>query len=301
MKRVLCLSGGVRGMAQIMVLRKLEQEFGKPLHEVYDLVAGTSVGAINAGIIASGKVSMDEAVELYPDLVKKVFKKRGFFKKPKYDRKNFLGVWNDLVGSDITMSDVKTNLMITSVDLVSDTNIFFKSWHNDVSDTDLSEIVMRSFAAPLYFGQMPDSETQRVYSDGGVGYSNLPLNEVKLQAESFGWYDSEKCGDTTVQFDCIGTLYNSEKPNFDKVAKQSWVRQVADFMNPKEGGLARAQSADDQIRMMKYISKHNKNIKFRYWDTDADPSTLVLDGVKYVPYYRRLGEEMSNKPLIELP
>lgn len=295
MKRILVLSGGgTMGMAQVQVLAKLEEEYGKPLHEVYDLIAGTSVGAINASIVASGIMSMRKLADNYESYMSRVFKKRGFFKKPKYDTNNFYNLWDDIAPEGIKMGDVKTRLMITSVDLVDDVNIFFKSWHEKSSKTELKYIVARSFAAPMYFGQIVDKEDKRVYSDGGIGNSNFPINEVKLQAEVEGWYHNGE----EVQIDAIGTLYPEEKQSFDKVAKGRWTKQLLEFMNPAKGGMARVQSREDQIRRMKFICEHNPSIKFRYWDHPAKGKTLKLDGVDHVNYYKELGLKMAEKPLL---
>ena len=58
-KRILiCSGGGVKGYAQAQVLKKLEKDYG-PLHERYDLVCGSSVGAINGSMLASGRITMD--------------------------------------------------------------------------------------------------------------------------------------------------------------------------------------------------------------------------------------------------
>lgn len=297
MKRILCLSGGgVRGVAQLQVLKKLEADYGKPLHEVYDLIIGTSVGAINASIIATGKVSMEELNDKYDDMIHTIFKKRGLFKTPKYDRDNFIDVWRDLVGY-YQFGEAKTKLMVTTVDLVTDTNIFYKSWHPEFKDKlhQMPHIAERSFAAPLYFGQIVDIYNKMVYSDGGIGNANLPLNEAKLQAEAFGWYDDGE----EVEIHAIGTLYDATHPSFDKVSKGRWLKQVLDYLSIKNGGLARAQSREDQIRMMKYICKHNASIKFKYWDADCENKYLILDGVKYINRYRRLGTAMAESPLIE--
>lgn len=282
------------GMAQVQVLAKLEEEFGRPLHEVYDLVAGTSVGAINASIVASGIMSMRELADNYSEYIGRVFKKRGFMKKPKYDTGNFYKLWDDIDPNNITMGDAKTKLMITSVDLVDDVNIFFKSWHEKSGKTPMKEIVARSFAAPMYFGQIVDKKDKRVYSDGGVGNANFPINEVKLQAEIEGWYsDGEE-----LLIDAVGTLFPQEQESFEKVAKQSWLKQLGDFMKPTKGGLARAQSREDQLRRMKFVCEHVPNIKFRYWDHPAKGKTLKLDGVEHLDYYRELGIEMAKAPML---
>lgn len=297
MKKILCLSGGgVRGVAQLQVLKKLEKDAGRPLCEEYDLIIGTSVGAINAAIIATGKISMEDLDTKYDDMIDNVFKKRGFFKKPKYDRQNFVKSWESILGKGMTVGDAKTRLMVTTVDLVSDINIFYKSWHEDDAKESMTDIVCRSFAAPLYFGQMVDKDEQRVYTDGGVGNANLPLNEAKLQAEAYGWYsDGEE-----VEIHAIGTLFSMPDATFKEVAKGRWTRQVLDFMNPAEGGLARAQSGMDQIRRMRYICGHIPTIKFKYWDSAFDKKKLKLDGVKYMDQYRKQGELMALMPLIQI-
>lgn len=312
-RKVLCLSGGgAKGVAQIQLLKKLEADYGKPLCEVYDLIAGTSVGAINASIIASGKISMDDLEKRYIEILERVFKKKWlgwlgwleWLNKPKYDRKNFINEWDDLIGDSFLMGDVKTKLMLTSVDLVTDNNFFFKSWHDDDSIEKLVDITCRSFAAPMYFDHIVDKENQAVWSDGGVGNANLPLNEVKTQVESFCWYDTEDCDDddtcNKVQIDAVGCLYSDPHNTFKDVSKQKWISQLLDVINPMNAGLARVQSRGDQIRMMKYLSTKNRNLMFRYWDMEIPKKLDKLDGVEYVYEYKKYGIEMSRKPIIDI-
>jgi len=302
-KRVLCLSGGgAKGYAQIQVLKQLELEYKKPLCEVYDLIAGTSVGAINSALIASGKYTMDELDKIYPDVLKRVFHRNWYrLATPKYQRKYFEEQWNNLIGSSFLMGDVKTKLMLTSVDFVEDINHFFKSWHIDDSCDKLVDVVCRSFAAPFYFGHIVDDVRKKVWSDGGVGNANLPLQEVKTQVESFGWYDSVDCNnDRSVQIDAIGCLYSTCQSKFEVVSKNRWIHQIFDYMKPLSGGFARVQSRLDQVRTMEYLSKNNKNIKFRYWDKEIPEKYDELDGVKYLEQYKVFGIEMAMKPLINV-
>jgi len=301
-KKVLCLKGGgAKGYAQLQVLKALEKEYGKPLHEVYDLIAGTSVGAINAALISTGKFSMDELEKIYPSVLKKVFTKKWYrVKKPKYQRKYFEKEWSKLVGTSFTMGDSKTKLMLTSVDLVKDINHFFKSWHSEMSKEKMVDIVCRSFAAPMYFGHIVDKKNKMVWSDGGVGNANLPLNEVKTQIESFKWYDFPGKGDNQIQVDAVGCLYHDPHHKFSDVSKDRWLKQVIDFMNPAGGGLARVQSSQDQVRMMEYLSRKNSNITFRFWDKDIPKKFDKLDGIKYLREYKKYGIEMAKKPLLDL-
>lgn len=55
MYRILSIDGGgIRGIIPAKWLEKLEESFGRPLHECFDLVAGTSTGSLVAAGIAAG-------------------------------------------------------------------------------------------------------------------------------------------------------------------------------------------------------------------------------------------------------
>lgn len=59
--QILCLSGGgFLGLYTASVLRRLEEEFGAPIGQCFDLIAGTSVG----GIIALGLAAHKSAGEI---------------------------------------------------------------------------------------------------------------------------------------------------------------------------------------------------------------------------------------------
>ena len=50
---ILCLDGGgMRGILTIQLLKKLEEKAGIPCYELFDMVAGTSTGAIIGGLVS---------------------------------------------------------------------------------------------------------------------------------------------------------------------------------------------------------------------------------------------------------
>src|SRR5450432_517190 len=64
-RAILCLDGGgIRGILTLQLLKALEAQAGAPCHQIFDMVAGTSTGAIIAGLIASGRSAV-EIDELY--------------------------------------------------------------------------------------------------------------------------------------------------------------------------------------------------------------------------------------------
>lgn len=67
--------GGSLGVYTLGVLTEIEKMLKKPLHEVFDLVYGTSTGAIIASLIALGK-NQETIKELYFSLAPDVMKRR---------------------------------------------------------------------------------------------------------------------------------------------------------------------------------------------------------------------------------
>ena len=86
-KRILALDGGgVRGAMAIAVLEKIETVLRRRhgnhpnfrLSDYFDLIGGTSTGAIIASGLAAKGFTASEIRDLYEDLVPRVFQQRGF-------------------------------------------------------------------------------------------------------------------------------------------------------------------------------------------------------------------------------
>src|SRR5438309_11848572 len=75
--RILSLDGcGAKGFYTLGVLREIEGMVKCPLHEKFDLIFGTSTGAIIGALLALGK-SVKEISELYEEHVPTVMKNKG--------------------------------------------------------------------------------------------------------------------------------------------------------------------------------------------------------------------------------
>ena len=75
--RILCMDGGgIRGMSTIQMLRRLEKGTGKRVHELFDLVCGTSTGGILAMAVGVHNHSLDRCDEIYRDLGQQIFSNR---------------------------------------------------------------------------------------------------------------------------------------------------------------------------------------------------------------------------------
>ncbi|XWS19439.1 hypothetical protein CRYUN_Cryun31cG0016100 [Craigia yunnanensis] len=74
--RILSLDGGgMRGLATVLILKEIEKRTGKRMHELFDLICGTSTGGILAVALGIKSMSVDQLEEIYRNLGKVVFTK----------------------------------------------------------------------------------------------------------------------------------------------------------------------------------------------------------------------------------
>ncbi|XP_066990221.1 85/88 kDa calcium-independent phospholipase A2-like isoform X3 [Macrobrachium rosenbergii] len=71
--RVLCLDGGgIKGLVMTQMLFVIQEILGRPIHECFDWISGTSTGGFLALMLCSGK-SVQDVQSLYYNLKEKVF------------------------------------------------------------------------------------------------------------------------------------------------------------------------------------------------------------------------------------
>lgn len=74
--RILCMDGGgIRGSATVQMLRRLEEGTGRRIHEMFDIICGTSTGGILAVALGVHKHDLDRCNEIYTDLGTRIFSK----------------------------------------------------------------------------------------------------------------------------------------------------------------------------------------------------------------------------------
>ena len=305
--RALCLAGGgIRGVFQIEMLKEFEKRDSALVSDTFDLMCGGSVGAIDAGVVATGKHTALELSNIYEDFCKHIFKKKPWYQFPKlplYDKKIFVDLFSELIGLDVKFGDVKTKLMIASINAVRDNlgneqTRLFKSWHEDDAEIPLYQVIVYSFSAAMYFGQTAYPQRKMVFRDPGQGFYNFPIDFVKDEAEVLGWY----LGNNHLLVDAIGTLYDADPnlQNYNFVNNQTNVRQILDYLDLNNGGEASAMAVSDQVRKLGWNCKHNPNIHFRLWNEEIATKKLAMDKFQYFNEYASLGRLCATKftPLV---
>ncbi|MGI8950138.1 MAG: patatin-like phospholipase family protein [Chitinophagaceae bacterium] len=187
---ILCLDGGgMRGILTLQLLKKIEEIAGIPCWQFCDQVAGTSTGAIIAGLIAFGKTA-SEIEELYIQFVTKVFLKRNllsdrFLNPPKYDKKNYRAALKEVLG-DITLEEAckktTSDIFITAKDVTDNEETYFTCFENNgqiigtYKDALLRTVMEATMSAPTYFHSLER------FIDGGTTTYNNPSLAALLEA-----------------------------------------------------------------------------------------------------------------------
>jgi len=168
--------GGIRGAIVTKALSMLEEHLGKSVHDIFRLTAGTSTGSIISAGIGSGLTAVQMHL-LYIGLGNKIFKKswRTFFwplTRYRYPHTALTQALHEHIG-DKKMGDFweaapRTDVVITTFDLLANKTRFVKPWKKEYQDWPVSRAVLASSSVPTYF---PVVEGR--YVDGGVGsYAN---------------------------------------------------------------------------------------------------------------------------------
>lgn len=221
--KILCIDGGgVRGIYPAYILKRIEEVFAVRLHEIFDMVVGTSTGSIIVSAIAVD-YPLTGVVSIFEEKSRHIFKKTPFsfggVTASRYDRKELEDILKLALGSR-TLSETKTRLVIPATDLVSGNVHVFKSKYLDefVRDTDvkIADAVLASCAAPTYFDPKTVGEANYLLADGGL-WANNP-STVAL-TEAIGKLGLDK---NQVKILSVGTGSKQVSYEIGGVGKKKW-------------------------------------------------------------------------------
>ena len=202
--RILSLDGGgIRGIIPAIVLAELEQKTGRPICELFDLIAGTSTGGILALALtkpdAHGKPVFPAArlIELYEKEGGRIFSPAwhrwpiiGFIFdlfEVRYSSKNITRVLQRYFGAT-RLSDVLTPVLVTAYELQKRDPWLFKSERAKAEadhDFPMHQVAYATSAAPTYFPPLklhaPKPLKWYALIDGGV-YAQNPAMAAYVEA-----------------------------------------------------------------------------------------------------------------------
>ena len=196
-RRVLSIDGGgIRGIIPAMVVAHIERKMGRPAHELFDLMVGTSTGGILAlglsrpGASRPAQFSARWVVKLYEEQGANIFEYSlwrklrtvGGILDEAYSHEVLEGILGKYFAG-ATLGDCKTPTMVTSYDIQNRRTVFLKSWYADHQLVRCCDAARATSAAPTYFEPKPldTGDVASVLIDGGI-FINSP--SVSAYAEA---------------------------------------------------------------------------------------------------------------------
>ncbi|MGH2402032.1 MAG: patatin-like phospholipase family protein [Candidatus Limnocylindria bacterium] len=288
MRRILSIDGGgVRGIIPAVLLASLERSTGRLTRETFDLVAGTSTGAVLAAGIAAG-IPAERLVTLYAVRSPEVFRSvplvsglRRLLTGTIYDTARLHTLIRDELGPEARewrLNDAPIDLLITAKRLVDGMPWYF------VRDTPanscraggfrLVDAVTASAAAPTYFRPWPIAPIGELI-DGGIGVAGNPVYQACVEA--FDYTHAYDRADTLVVSLGTGKLLRRERP--------AWLW-------PWLGWLLAELLRSPAEQQTELVHRHYRDVPFYRLDLELERE-IGLDAVDRIDDLRAYGERLA--------
>jgi hypothetical protein len=322
--RILSLDGGgIRGAFIAGFLAGLEDHFGAGIGSYFDLIAGTSTGAIIAAAVATG-IPADRIESFYCErgpiiftrrpkgrlsrlvfgiprwIVNLALRKTGLdcdqFFYPRYESEGLRNALVEVFGEK-TLAESVTRLIIPAVDLTRGQTIVFKTPHLPGLVRDrhykLVDVLLATAAAPLYF---PHAVIARgsAYVDGGL-WANNPSMVAVAEAHRIGSEARRPGVDFPISHDDIHLLSigTGMAPYFDIPCEKSGLSFWASRLIGVTGS---AQSQGITFQSQYVLGSRSHRIDFELPRDGA----WTLDNVKYIHEMIHRGRERANERYAQL-
>ncbi|MHC2624998.1 patatin-like phospholipase/acyl hydrolase [Bradyrhizobium huanghuaihaiense] len=262
--KILSLSGGgVRGIFQAVFLREMASQLGVPLREQFDLIAGTSTGAIIALGIALD-VPLGDVVDLFENHGAQIFPERlrrasqrtlsYACKGPIYQQAPLRSLLTEVFtdnGRQLQLKDCVPPVIIPATILdryqIRSFTTLTRCGAPESLDGELfaADVALASAAAPLFFsahrprGRRSSDEQirteERTYTDGGL-WANNPVLQAVMTAK--------RCLDTSFADMRVISVGNGEIPggsvglDFNRMRRARMLKPTLNMMFATQSELA---------------------------------------------------------------
>lgn len=317
--------GGVRGAFGLGFLQELESQTNRKVRDCFDLIAGTSTGAITAMGLGIGHGG-NELVDFYDRFAKKIFKAEPPFEPDQILLRHIYSLVHTVIEStgesdidhffrarysadnlrecleegfySLQMKDISgPRVIVPSTNLTTGTPHIFGTPHLPMHLPDaelrLVDVLMATTAAPTYFPHhvMPNGDT---FVDGGL-WANSPgllgLGEaLKLRQLCVGDHCPTPFSTNEIFLLNIGsgTTKFSMSPPGKEAGSLYWAQNIADVMMS-------AQVQGLQVPLRFLLADRVKSINFELPD-----KTWKLDAIDHMHEIMDLGRKAARENRSEL-
>jgi patatin-like phospholipase/acyl hydrolase len=192
--RILSINGGgIRGVIPATILAHIERETGKPAHQLFDLIVGTSTGGLIAcALTKPGPLSAAQIQQTYLGRGREIFsrstweavKSLGSLAGPKYGAAGLERVLTDMLGP-VTLAQAVRPCAVTSYDISARAPRVLSSW-GAYKAMHMVHAARATSAGPTFFPPFQQ------YIDGGV-VANNPSAVALAEACSHFGVETDDC------------------------------------------------------------------------------------------------------------
>jgi patatin-like phospholipase/acyl hydrolase len=323
--RILSLDGGgIRGAFTASLLAEIEARLGIRIGDYFDLVAGTSTGAMIAVAVAAG-IPASTIAELYENVGPDIFRPRPDYKpqklryrvpfamirrglrkrnsvrlddvlQTKYDPARLKAALTEVFGEDKVGKLGKCRVVIPSVDSTAGKVVVFKTPHLPKLTRDRHEpivnVLLATTAAPTYFPHA-SLGAGGAFLDGGLWANNPSLvaytEAMKIRLDCTRDIDPQ-FDPEEVKILSIGTgeqRYSLTPPGAS-AGLGWWGQRVFDVMS-----MSQSQGVDCHLKYL--LGERYRRINF-----DLPDSTWTLDAVQHLGALIHHGRRSAHDHLAEL-
>ncbi|MBL8165435.1 MAG: patatin-like phospholipase family protein [Anaerolineae bacterium] len=311
--RILAIDGGgIRGIIPAMVMAEIEQRTNKRIHELFDLIAGTSTGGILAlGITKPSEdggahYTAEDGVKLYEQEGGRIFDRSIWQRvrsaenlaEPKYPERGVEAVLNEYFG-ETRLKEALTEVLITSYEIERNIPWFFRSSRaktNPSYDFPMRFVARATSAAPTYFPPC------KIPVDGAAGYYALVDGAVFANNPSMCAYveaQSRFPDATDYLVVSLGTGEFNNPLYYEKAAHWGLIGWALPVINILMHGVN--QTVDYQMRQLMPAVEGGGRRYYRF-QTVLPESYTDMDDIspEAMRGYKLLAEELIHKHSAEL-
>ena len=281
-RHILALDGGgVRGIVTLRMLEAFEERFGTKAGEFFDFFAGTSTGAIIAALVAFRNFSAREILDLYRELVGRVFEwslsssrigrlvSRVLYSREFAERQLLALLGDATLGELPEGRRGPRGILLTTHDLVRDEELFLSNFPMKTGRPNFGPtwkardaVAASALSAPWFFGPWEGR-----FTDGGATVFNTPARQAAIEALDYCGRPVFERGKTVLWSFGSGAFETEFRPgDADGWFPWDWAARL--FRDVQ--GDAEADQVYGAIRMAR-----EKEIEFRRYQVTIGDRTLA--------------------------
>lgn len=319
--RILSIDGGgIRGIIPLKVLEYIENKTAKKIHQLFNVIGGTSTG----GIIALGLNSLnpqtqkvytaEELMKFYTKEADQLFcSKWGSIKgwlSSTYDAENIENYLKKKFGETTLMTELPTSqdceIMVYSYDLLSSEVCYFNNreaiGNFDARTAFVWQAARATSAAPTFFPALKMESAEGVpllLIDGGVYINNPVLNLLLRARKKFPHIKQQ-----SQLLVSVGTgQFSPSRKDLENAGKTSWAGSIFEVASMGTS----AESEYQTFELLEYLDPQilhdEKEYEQRYYRFQKKfKENVPMDGISHeqIKLLEKLGDELVEEKREEL-